>query len=80
MKLETVNELILKQKPTRIIIYLRDKLIFKGDVKYFNTSTVLGELYVYTYEYINKNKNNLLIRVIEQIRRQIWIVQNLCVF
>ena len=69
MKLETVNELILKQKPTRIIIYLRDKLIFKGDVKYFNTSTVLGELYVYTYEYINKNKNNLLIRVIEQIRR-----------
>lgn len=69
MKLETVNELILKQKPTRIIIYLRDKLLFKGDVKYFNTSTVLGELYVYTYEYINKNKNNLLIRVIEQIRR-----------
>ena len=69
MKLETVNELILKQKPTRIIIYLRDKLIFKGDVKYFNTSTVLGELYVYTYEYINKNKNNLLIRVIEQIKR-----------
>ena len=69
MKLETVNELILKQNPTRIIVYLRDKLIFKGDVKYFNTSTVLGELYVYTYEYINKNKNNLLIRVIEQIRR-----------
>ena len=67
MKLETVNELILKQKPTRITIYLRDKLLFKGDVKYFNTSTVLGELYVYTYEYINKNKNNLLIRVIEQI-------------
>lgn len=69
MKLETVNELILKQKPSRITIYLRDKLLFKGDVKYFNTSTVLGELYVYTYEYINKNKNNLLIRVIEQIRR-----------
>ncbi len=69
MKLETVNELILKQKPTRISIYLRDKLLFKGDVKYFNTSTVLGELYVYTYEYINKNKNNLLIRVIEQIKR-----------
>lgn len=68
MKLETVNELILKQKPTRITIYLRDKLLFKGDVKYFNTSTVLGDLYVYTYEYINKNKNNLLIRVIEQIR------------
>lgn len=69
MKLETVNELILKQKPTRITIYLRDKLLFKGDLKYFNTSTVLGELYVYTYEYINKNKNNLLIRVIEQIKR-----------
>lgn len=69
MKLETVNELILKQKPIRITIYLRDKLLFKGDVKYFNTSTVLGELYVYTYEYINKNKNNLLIRVIEQIKR-----------
>lgn len=65
MKLQTVNELILKQKPTRITIYLRDKLLFNGDVKYFNTSTVLGELYVYTYEYINQNKNNLLIRAIE---------------
>lgn len=65
MKLQTVNELILKQKPTRIMLYLRDKLLFNGDVKYFNCSTVLGELYVYTYEYINKNKNNLLIRVIE---------------
>lgn len=68
MKLETVNELILKQKPKKMMLYLRDKLLFNGDVKYFNTSTVLGELYVYTYEYINKNKNNLLIRVIEQIR------------
>lgn len=69
MKLETVNELILKQKPKKMMLYLRDKLLFNGDVKYFNTSTVLGELYVYTYEYINKNKDNLLIRVIEQIRR-----------
>lgn len=69
MKLETVNELILKQKPKKMMLYLRDKLLFNGDVKYFNTSTVLGELYVYTYEYINKNKNNLLIRVIEQIKR-----------
>lgn len=69
MKLETVNELILKQKPKKMMLYLRDKLLFNGDVKYFNTSTVLGELYVYTYEYINQNKNNLLIRVIEQIRR-----------
>lgn len=68
MKLETVNELILKQKPKKMMLYLRDKLLFNGDVKYFNTSTVLGELYVYTYEYINQNKNNLLIRVIEQIR------------
>ena len=65
MKLETVNELILKQKPKKMMLYLRDKLLFKGDVKYFNTSTVLGELYVYTYEYINQNKNNLLIRAIE---------------
>ncbi len=65
MKLETVNELILKQKPKKMMLYLRDKLLFNGDVKYFNTSTVLGELYVYTYEYINQNKNNLLIRAIE---------------
>lgn len=65
MKLETVNKLILKQKPKKMMLYLRDKLLFNGDVKYFNTSTVLGELYVYTYEYINQNKNNLLIRAIE---------------
>ena len=65
MKLETVNELILKQKPTRIMLYLRDKLLFNGDVKYFNCSTVLGELYVYTYEHIDKENNTMLIRVIE---------------
>lgn len=72
MKLETVNELILKQKPKKMMLYLRDKLLFNGDVKYFNTSTVLGELYVYTYEYINQNKNNLLIRAIE-LRSWIYV-------
>lgn len=65
MELEKVNDVILKQKPKKIMLYLRDKLLFNGDVKYFNCSTVLGELYVYTYEHIDKDSNTILIRAIE---------------
>ena len=65
MILEKVNDVILKENPNKIMIYLRDKLLFKGDLKYFNSSTVLGELNVYTYEYMNKENKTILIRVLE---------------
>ena len=60
-----VNDVILKENPNKILIYLRDEILFKGDLKYFDNSTVLGELDVYTYEYMNKENKTLLIRVLE---------------
>ena len=66
MKLEKVIDVIFEHFPDKIIIYLRDKELFNGDIKYFNSSTYLGDLNVYTYEYINKEKNIMLIRVIEE--------------
>ena len=66
MKLEKVIDVIFKHFPDKIIIYLRDKELFNGDIKYFNSSTYLGDMNVYTYEYVNKDKNIMLIRVIEE--------------
>ena len=65
MKLEKVIDVIFEHFPDKIIIYLRDKELFNGDIKYFNSSTYLGDMNVYTYEYVNKEKNIMLIRVIE---------------
>ena len=66
MKLEKVIDVIFEHFPDKIIIYLRDKELFNGDIKYFNSSTYLGDMNVYTYEYVDKDKNIMLIRVIEE--------------
>ena len=65
MKNLNVNDVILKENPNKIMIYLRDKLLFKGELKYFDSSTFLGKLDVYTYEYMNKENKTMLIRVLE---------------
>ena len=65
MKNLKVNDVILKENPNKILIYLRDELLFKGDLKYFDSSSVLGELDVYTYEYIDRENKTMLIRVLE---------------
>ena len=65
MKNLNVNDIIFRENPNKIIIYLRDRLLFKGELKYFNSFTVLGKLDVYTYEYIDRENKTMLIRVLE---------------
>lgn len=66
MELEKVIDVVLKQKPNKIMIYIRDKLLFNDNInqflKYYN---YLHNLNVYTYEQLDKQKNIILIRVIE---------------
>ena len=41
MELEKVIDVVLKQKPSKIMIYIRDKLLFNDDtnqfLKYYNS-------------------------------------------
>lgn len=66
MVIEKVIDVILKQKPNKVMIYLRDKLLFNDTInqliKYYN---YLHKLNVYTYEHLDKQKNIILIRIIE---------------
>lgn len=66
MKLQKVIDVIFEHFPDKILIYLRDKLLFNDDInqllKYHN---YLHNLNVYCYEHINNENNTILIRVIE---------------
>ena len=66
MNLEKVIDVVFNYFPDKILIYLRDKELFNGDIQALSRSTFLENLNVYTYEYINKEKNIILIRVIEE--------------
>lgn len=65
MKLQKVIDVIFEHFPDKILIYLRDTELFNGDIQSLNCSTWLENLNVYSYEYLDKNKNIILIRVIE---------------
>lgn len=65
MKLQKVIDVIFDHFPDKILIYLRDTELFNGDIQSLNCSTWLENLNVYSYEYLDKNKNIILIRVIE---------------
>lgn len=66
MKLLKVIDVIFRKKPDKTMIYIRDKLLFNDNInqflKYYN---YLHNLNVYTYEQLDKQKNIILIRVIE---------------
>jgi hypothetical protein len=66
MELEKVIDVLAKEKPDKFLIYIRDKLLFNDTInqflKYYN---YLHNLNVYTYEHLDKQKNIILIRVIE---------------
>ena len=64
-KIEKVIDVILKETPDKILIYLRDKLLFNDEVRFLKYYCYLENLNVYCYEYLDKNKNTILIRVIE---------------
>lgn len=66
MELEKVIDVLSKETPDKILIYIRDKSLFNGDIQTFNKYyKYLENLNVYCYEHINKEKNTILIRVIE---------------
>ena len=65
MKLEKVIDVIFNHFPDKIMVYLRDKLIFNNYIEFLEFNTNIENMYVYTYEYVNKEKNIMLIRVIE---------------
>ena len=65
MKLEKVIDVIFEHFPDKIMIYLRDKLLFNDDIQNLKYYGYLENMNVYTYEYVNKEKNIMLIRVIE---------------
>ena len=65
MKLEKVIDVVFEHLPDNILIYLKDKELFNGDLNGLTCSNYLENLYVYSYEYLDKNYNTILIRVIE---------------
>lgn len=69
MELERVIDVLAKEKPDKILIYIRDNLLFNDNVRsffsYSRYNRYLEKLNVYCYEHIGKENNTILIRVIE---------------
>ena len=65
MKTEKVIDVVFEHLPDNILIYLKDKELFNGDLNGLTCSNYLENLNVYSYEYLDKNYNTILIRVIE---------------
>lgn len=69
MELERVIDVLTKEKPDKILIYIRDNLLFNDTVRnffsYSRYNRYLEKLNVYCYEHIDKENNTILIRVIE---------------
>ena len=65
MKTQKVIDVVFEHFPDKILIYLRDKLLFNDDIQTLKYYNYLENLNVYSYEYLDKNYNTILIRVIE---------------
>ena len=66
MKLEKVIDVVFEHLPDNILIYLKHKEFFNGDLNALTCSNYLENLDVYSYEYLDKNYNTILIRVMEE--------------
>ena len=66
MKTEKVIDVVFEHLPDNILIYLKDKELFNGDLNGLTCSNYLENLGVYSYEYLDKNYNTILIRVMEE--------------
>ena len=66
MKTEKVIDVVIKHLPDNILIYLKDKELFNGDLNVLTCSNYLVNLNVYSYEYLDKKYNTILIRVMEE--------------
>ena len=65
MKTEKVIDVVFFFFSDNILIYLKDKELFNGDLNALTCSNYLENLDVYSYEYLDKKYNTILIRVIE---------------
>ena len=65
MKTEKVIDVVFEHLPDNILIYLKDKELFNGDLNALTCSHYLDNLNVYSYEYLDKHHNTILIRVME---------------
>ena len=66
MKTQKVIDVVFEHFPDKILIYLRDKLLFNDDIQTLKYYNYLENLNVYSYEYLDKNYNTILIRVMEE--------------
>ena len=60
-----VNDVIYREKPNKILIYLRDKKLFCEETPMLKYYGYLQNMKVYSYEYMNKENKTILIRVLE---------------
>ena len=66
MKLKKVIDVVFEQLPDNILIYLKDKELFNGNLNALVCSSYLENLNVYYYEYLDKKHNTIFIRVMEE--------------
>ena len=66
MKLLKVIDVIFRKKPDKTIIYSGDELLFNNYTKLFEFNNVIWNMDALSYEYIDKEKTTLLIRVINK--------------
>ena len=66
MKLEKVIDVVFEHLPDNILIYLKDKQLFNGNLNALVCSSYLENLNVYYYEYLDKKHNTIFIRVMEE--------------
>ena len=59
MELKKVIDVVFEQLPDNILIYLKDKELFNGDLNALTCSNYLENLNVYSYEYLGKDKNRI---------------------
>ena len=66
MKTKKVIDVVYEQLPDNVIIYLKDKELFNGNLNALVCSSYLENLNVYYYEYLDKKHNTIFIRVMEE--------------
>lgn len=59
-----VNDVIYREKPNKILIYLKNKLLFCDETIKIKNYDYLQNMFVHSYEYLEKENKIMLIRVI----------------
>ena len=61
-----VNDVIYREKPKKILIQLKNKLLFCDETPVLKNYDYLQNMFVYSYEYLDIENKILLIKVIEK--------------